>query len=82
MSTGVCLVGGLLGVLGRHRLRAADGGRPKLVYCFQDFNPEQIMGKDVRLLRIKKVRGTRRLGGDHASLSWSLVSPTLKVTPG
>ena len=27
------------------------------------------MGKDVRLLRIKKVRGTWRLGGDHASLS-------------
>lgn len=29
------------------------------------------MGKDVRLLRIKKVWGTRRLGGDHASLSLS-----------
>lgn len=27
------------------------------------------MGKDVRLLRIKKVWGTRRLGGDHSSLS-------------
>ena len=27
------------------------------------------MGKDVRLLRVKKVWGTRRLGKDHASLS-------------
>lgn len=36
------LLGGLLGVYGKKKLRTADGHHPKLIYNIQDFNPEQI----------------------------------------
>lgn len=37
------IMGGMLGVYGKHKLRTDDGNRPKLIYCIQDFNPEQTM---------------------------------------
>ncbi len=37
------LMGGLLGVYGKKKLRTADGKRPALFYNIQDLNPEQIM---------------------------------------
>lgn len=36
------IMGGMLGVYGKNKLRTADGAHPKLIYCIQDFNPEQI----------------------------------------
>lgn len=36
------IMGGMLGVYGKHKLRTANGKKPKLIYCIQDFNPEQI----------------------------------------
>lgn len=36
------MLGGLLGVLGKRILRNGQGEHPKLIYCIQDFNPEQI----------------------------------------
>ncbi|MCR5279627.1 MAG: glycosyltransferase family 4 protein [Lachnospiraceae bacterium] len=35
------IMGGMLGIYARNRLRNAEGRRPKLIYCIQDFNPEQ-----------------------------------------
>lgn len=35
------ILGGMLGVYGKAKLRAQNGRRPKLIYCIQDFNPEQ-----------------------------------------
>ena len=37
------IMGGMLGVYGKKKLRTADGKHPKFIYCIQDFNPEQIM---------------------------------------
>ena len=37
------LMGGLLGVYGKKKLRTADGKRPTLIYNIQYLNPEQIM---------------------------------------
>ncbi len=37
------LLGGLLGVYGKKKLRTADGKQPALIYNIQDLNPEQIM---------------------------------------
>ncbi|MBQ8963442.1 MAG: glycosyltransferase family 4 protein [Clostridia bacterium] len=37
------IMGGMLGVYGKGKLRAPAGGRPTLIYCIQDFNPEQTM---------------------------------------
>lgn len=36
------ILGGMLGVYGKNRIRTCDGEKPKLIYCVQDFNPEQI----------------------------------------
>lgn len=36
------IMGGLLGIFGKRNLRTAEGKHPKLIYCIQDFNPEQI----------------------------------------
>lgn len=36
------IMGGMLGVYGKKKLSNANGERPKLIYCIQDFNPEQI----------------------------------------
>lgn len=37
------LMGGLLGVYGKKKLRTGEGKHPKLFYNIQDLNPEQIM---------------------------------------
>jgi glycosyltransferase involved in cell wall biosynthesis len=37
------ILGGMLGVYGKNTLRTIDGEKPRLVYCIQDFNPEQTM---------------------------------------
>lgn len=37
------ILGGMLGVYGKRVIRTPEGKRPKLVYCIQDFNPEQIL---------------------------------------
>ncbi len=37
------ILGGMLGVYGKNTLRTIDGKKPKLIYCIQDFNPEQTM---------------------------------------
>ena len=37
------ILGGMLGVYGKNKLRTSKGDNPKLVYCIQDFNPEQII---------------------------------------
>lgn len=36
------IMGGMLGVYGKKKLRTVDGKHPKFIYCIQDFNPEQI----------------------------------------
>lgn len=36
------IMGGVLGMYGKQVLRTSDGKHPKLIYCIQDFNPEQI----------------------------------------
>lgn len=36
------IMGGMLGVYGKKRLRTREGTHPKFIYCIQDFNPEQI----------------------------------------
>lgn len=36
------ILGGMLGVYGKKKLRTTDRKKPKLIYCIQDFNPEQI----------------------------------------
>ena len=36
------IMGGMLGIFGKRNLRTAEGKHPKLIYCIQDFNPEQI----------------------------------------
>lgn len=36
------IMGGMLGVFGKKKIRTEDGKKPKLVYCVQDYNPEQI----------------------------------------
>lgn len=40
------ILGGMLGVYGKNRLRTNSGKHPKLIYCIQDFNPEQIEAID------------------------------------
>lgn len=37
------ILGGMLGVYGKKKLRGGDGKFPKFIYCIQDFNPEQII---------------------------------------
>ena len=37
------ILGGVLGVYGKRKLRTPEGKHPKLIYCIQDFNPEQII---------------------------------------
>ena len=37
------IIGGMLGVYGKRKLRTENGKQPKYIYCIQDFNPEQIM---------------------------------------
>lgn len=37
------IMGGMLGVYGKKKLHDDKGNHPKLIYCIQDFNPEQIM---------------------------------------
>ena len=37
------IMGGMLGVYGKRKLRTSEGNHPKFIYCIQDFNPEQIM---------------------------------------
>ena len=36
------IIGGLLGVYGKKIIQTVNGKSPKLIYCIQDFNPEQI----------------------------------------
>lgn len=36
------IMGGMLGVYGKNKIRTANGQKPKLIYNIQDFNPEQI----------------------------------------
>ncbi len=36
------IMGGMLGVYGKRKLRTADGKHPKFIYSIQDYNPEQI----------------------------------------
>lgn len=36
------IIGGMLGVYGKNKLRTKEGKKPKLIYCIQDFNPEQV----------------------------------------
>lgn len=36
------IMGGMLGVYAKKKLRTVEGKYPKLIYCIQDFNPEQI----------------------------------------
>jgi len=36
------VMGGMLGVYGKKKIRTENGGHPKFIYCIQDFNPEQI----------------------------------------
>ncbi len=36
------IMGGMLGVYGKRKIRTESGKRPKLIYCIQDYNPEQI----------------------------------------
>ena len=36
------IMGGMLGVYGKKKLRTTEGVHPKFIYCIQDFNPEQI----------------------------------------
>lgn len=36
------IMGGILGVYGKDKLRTTEGRKPKSIYCIQDFNPEQI----------------------------------------
>ncbi len=37
------ILGGMLGVYGKKKLISTENGTPILVYCIQDFNPEQII---------------------------------------
>ena len=37
------ILGGMLGVYGKKKLRTEEGKHPKFIYCIQDFNPEQTM---------------------------------------
>ena len=37
------IMGGMLGLYGKKKLKNAAGKHPKFVYCIQDFNPEQTM---------------------------------------
>ncbi len=36
------IMGGMLGVYGKKKVRTADGKHPKCIYSIQDYNPEQI----------------------------------------
>ena len=36
------IMGGMLGVYGKKKIRTEKGEHPKFIYCIQDFNPEQI----------------------------------------
>ena len=36
------VMGGMLGLYGKKKIRTANGDHPKFIYCIQDFNPEQI----------------------------------------
>ena len=36
------IMGGMLGVYGKKKIKTMDGENPKFIYCIQDFNPEQI----------------------------------------
>ena len=36
------VMGGMLGLYGKKKIRTENGGHPKFIYCIQDFNPEQI----------------------------------------
>ena len=36
------IMGGMLGVYGKKKIRNENGCPPKLIYCIQDYNPEQI----------------------------------------
>ncbi|MBQ6587381.1 MAG: glycosyltransferase family 4 protein [Butyrivibrio sp.] len=37
------ILGGMLGVYGKKKLKASNGSSPLFVYCIQDFNPEQVI---------------------------------------
>lgn len=37
------IIGGMLGVYGKQKLKTDGGKHPRFIYCIQDFNPEQIM---------------------------------------
>lgn len=37
------IMGGMLGLYGKKKLRNDKGEHPKFIYCIQDFNPEQIL---------------------------------------
>ncbi len=36
------ILGGVLGAYGKRKIRTIGGKHPRLIYCIQDFNPEQI----------------------------------------
>lgn len=52
------VLGGMLGVYGKSRLRTVAGKHPKFIYCIQDFNPEQI--EATGYIRVKPVIGISR----------------------
>lgn len=37
------IMGGMLGVYGKKKIRTSDGNHPKFIYSIQDYNPEQII---------------------------------------
>ena len=37
------IMGGMLGLYGKKKIRTDKGDHPKFIYCIQDFNPEQIL---------------------------------------
>ncbi len=50
------ILGGMLGVYGKKKLRTEEGKHPKFIYCIQDFNPEQTMAVGyVRIPFITKI---------------------------
>ena len=36
------IMGGMLGLYGKKKIKTGDGKHPRFIYCIQDFNPEQI----------------------------------------
>ena len=58
------IMGGMLGVYGKKKIRTEKGEHPKFIYCIQDYNPEQI--EATGYVKMKPVMNRKPLHPDSA----------------